>query len=149
MPGALGRLELGGEGAEPGELHLGIAPGVGVARQGCQVAQRPLGKLDTEGRPVRAQETPQATQRDAEVVQRLFAVAVDQLLSSLGRPLELDERQPANRLLRRTGEQIGRDLHARPPGPAMVRALAFTAAPAAGSGSSARAGWRCPARGGR
>ena len=42
VAGALGGHELFGEAHQPGELHLGVAPGVRIARQGAEPAQRLL-----------------------------------------------------------------------------------------------------------
>ena len=60
---------------------------------------------------MRAQEAPQAAQRDAEVVQRLVAIAVDEPLArGFGRALELHQRQAAHGLLGRAAEQVGGEL---------------------------------------
>jgi hypothetical protein len=106
MAGALSRLEIVGEGGEPGELHFGVPAGVGVARQRGDPPQRLFRKLDGEPRTMRPQQAPQAAQRHPEVVQRFVAIPFDELRARFRGALELHQRQAAHGLFRRTRQRV-------------------------------------------
>jgi hypothetical protein len=93
--------------AQPGQLDLGVAAGIGAIAEVAQPAPLAPGDALRDQRPVGAQRTAQAAHSDAEVVQRLGVLGTIEPGQGIGGLIEIGQRHESGSEGRGPVEQVG------------------------------------------